>query len=74
MSRRRPSGRSGTGSWRWIAGRFGPLAYARIDVVPGPGEAPVVLECELAEPSLFLATSPGAADRLARAIAETMIC
>ena len=54
----------------WITGRFGPLAYARIDVVPGPGDAPVVLECELAEPSLFLATSPGAADRLARSVAD----
>ena len=37
---------------------------------PGPGGDPVVLECELAEPSLFLATSAGAADRLARAIAD----
>ena len=31
---------------------------------------PVVLECELAEPSLFLATSRGAAARLAAAVAE----
>lgn len=54
----------------WLSGRFGPLAYARIDVVPGPGGAPVVLECELAEPSLFLATAPGAAARLAAALAE----
>lgn len=53
----------------WVAGRFGTLAYARIDVVPGPDGAPVVLECELSEPSLFLGTSDGAADRLARALA-----
>lgn len=54
----------------WLAERFGPLAYARVDVVPGPAGTPVVLECELAEPSLFLATSPGAAARLAAAVAE----
>jgi hypothetical protein len=46
------------------------LAYARIDVVPGPAGAPVVLECELSEPSLFLGTSAGAADRLAHGLAE----
>ena len=34
---------------------------------------PVVLECELAEPSLFLGTAPGAADRLAACLAE-QIC
>jgi hypothetical protein len=54
----------------WVAGRFGVLAYARIDVVPGPAGAPVVLECELSEPSLFLGTSAGAADRLAHGLAE----
>jgi hypothetical protein len=54
----------------WIQERFGVLAYARIDVVPGPAGNPVVLECELAEPSLFLSTSAGAADRLAGAVAD----
>ncbi len=53
----------------WLGERFGQLPYARVDVVPGPGGAPVVLECELAEPSLFLATAPGAPDRFAAAIA-----
>ncbi len=53
----------------WLGERFGRLPYARIDVVPGPGGAPVVLECELAEPSLFLGTAPGAAERFAAAIA-----
>ena len=43
----------------WLGERFGTLAYARIDVVAGPGGEPVVLECELAEPSLFLGTAPG---------------
>ena len=57
----------------WIGERFGALAYARIDVVPGPAGAPAVLECELAEPSLFLGTAPGAADRLAASLAE-QIC
>jgi hypothetical protein len=56
----------------WLTGRFGPLPYARIDVVPGPGGTPVVLECELAEPSLFLGTSPGAADRLAAAFKDLL--
>lgn len=54
----------------WVERRFGTLAYARIDVVPGQGGMPVVLECELSEPSLFLGTSAGAADRLARSLAD----
>ncbi|MDO9379582.1 MAG: hypothetical protein Q7T56_12105 [Nocardioidaceae bacterium] len=44
-----------------------PPLYARIDLLPGQG-GPVVLELELAEPSLFLTTSDGAADRLADAV------
>jgi O-ureido-D-serine cyclo-ligase len=44
------------------------LLYARVDLVPGPGGAPLVLELELLEPSLFLTHSSGAADRLAGAI------
>jgi hypothetical protein len=44
------------------------LLYARVDLAPGPG-GPVLLELELIEPSLFLATSPGAAERAAQAIA-----
>jgi len=54
----------------WIGERFGTLPYARIDVVPGPAGEPVVLECELAEPSLFLGTAAGTADRLAVCLAE----
>jgi hypothetical protein len=30
------------------------LVYARVDLVPGPGDSPVLLELELAEPSMFL--------------------
>ncbi|WP_116948854.1 ATP-grasp domain-containing protein [Jiangella endophytica] len=44
------------------------LLYARVDTIPGPDGTPVILEVELTEPSLFLATSPGAPQRLARAI------
>jgi hypothetical protein len=47
----------------------GPLLYARVDVVPGPGGAPVVMELELTEPCLFLFTAAGAAERLAEAVA-----
>jgi len=43
--------------------------YARVDLVPGEDGAPRLLELELAEPSLFLEHSEGAADRLAAAIA-----
>jgi glutathione synthase/RimK-type ligase-like ATP-grasp enzyme len=46
----------------------GPLAYARVDLLPGP-EGPVVLELELTEPSLFLGHAPGAVTRLAAVIA-----
>jgi glutathione synthase/RimK-type ligase-like ATP-grasp enzyme len=48
------------------------LLYARVDLVPGPGGAPLVIELELLEPSLFLASAPGAADRLAGAIAARL--
>jgi hypothetical protein len=44
------------------------LLYARVDLVPGPDGRPVVLELELCEPSLFLATSPPAAQCFADAI------
>ncbi|WP_053202048.1 ATP-grasp domain-containing protein [Jiangella muralis] len=44
------------------------LLYARVDTIPGPDGTPVILEVELTEPSLFLATSPGAPERLAHAI------
>lgn len=44
------------------------LLYARVDLIDGPCGDPVVLECELVEPSLWLADAPGAADRFAAAI------
>jgi hypothetical protein len=42
--------------------------YARVDLVPGPDGEPVLIELELTEPSLFLATDDGAAARVATAI------
>src|SRR6266536_770607 len=44
------------------------LLYARVDLVPGPDGAPLLIELELTEPSLFLGYAPDAPDRLADAI------
>lgn len=55
-----------------VPGGAGDLLYARVDLVPGPDGDPLVIELELLEPSLFLAHVPGAADHLARAIAERL--
>ena len=46
------------------------LLYARVDSVRGDDGAPLLLELELAEPSLFLGLGSGAAARLAEAIAR----
>jgi len=53
----------------YMAERFGeaPL-YARVDMLTDAGGAPVLLELEAVEPALYLATTPGAAERLADAI------
>jgi glutathione synthase/RimK-type ligase-like ATP-grasp enzyme len=52
----------------WVAERWEPLLYARVDLVPDPEGQPRLLELELAEPSLFHETDPSSADRLAAAI------
>lgn len=44
------------------------LLYARVDMVPSADGAPVVLELELTEPSLFLRHAPGSAQRFAAAV------
>jgi hypothetical protein len=44
------------------------LAYARVDLVPSPTGAPVLLEIELAEPSMFLEHDTGAAERFAQTL------
>jgi glutathione synthase/RimK-type ligase-like ATP-grasp enzyme len=54
-----------------VTERFGVLAYARVDLLPALG-GHLVLEAELAEPSLFLGTSAGAAQRAAAAIAAVL--
>ena len=48
------------------------LLYARVDLIPGPDRAPVVLEIELTEPCLFLRHAPASADRFAQAIARRL--
>jgi hypothetical protein len=48
------------------------LLYARVDLLPGPDGEPLVVEVELAEPSLFLSAVPGSADRLAAAIRSAL--
>jgi O-ureido-D-serine cyclo-ligase len=54
---------------RHLEGRFGrPPLYLRVDLLAGP-DGPVVLEVEAVEPALYLSTAPGAAGRLAEAIA-----
>ncbi|MFI7426979.1 RimK family alpha-L-glutamate ligase [Micromonospora sp. NPDC049836] len=45
------------------------LLYARVDLIPGPDGAPVLVELELTEPSLFVGYADGAPDRLAEAVA-----
>lgn len=44
------------------------LLYARIDLIPGRNGEPLLVELELTEPSLFLATAAEAPGRLANAI------
>ena len=48
------------------------LLYARVDLVRGSDGAPLLLELELAEPSLFLGLGVGAALRLAAATAARL--
>ena len=48
------------------------LLYARVDLVADDDGAPMVLEVELTEPSLFLREVPGAAARFASAIADRL--
>jgi glutathione synthase/RimK-type ligase-like ATP-grasp enzyme len=50
---------------------FGPLAYARVDLLPGD-DGPRLLELELTEPSLVLAYGPGAAERFAAVLARRL--
>lgn len=47
---------------------FGPLLYARVDLVSGDDGRPMLIELELTEPSLFLGHDLYAAQRFAEAI------
>jgi glutathione synthase/RimK-type ligase-like ATP-grasp enzyme len=49
---------------------LGPTTYARVDIVPGPDGAPVLLELELLDPLLFFAWCPDKVDGFARVLAE----
>jgi hypothetical protein len=51
-----------------ITERFGIPLYARVDIVPGPGGEPVLIELEALDPCLYLGQAPGAAARFAAAI------
>ncbi|MBB4694186.1 ATP-grasp domain-containing protein [Paractinoplanes abujensis] len=50
------------------------LLYARVDLIPGPDGEPLLVELELAEPSLFLreGETAGATHRLAEAITSRL--
>ncbi|HEY1510759.1 MAG TPA: hypothetical protein VGF93_17255 [Solirubrobacteraceae bacterium] len=56
-------------SLRW---RRDELLYARVDLIPGPDGAPLLVELELTEPSLFLSYSTGAPQRLAERVLERL--
>ncbi len=50
-----------------------PALYARIDLIPDPAGRPVLLELELAEPSLFLPQAPAeAVARLVRSVEDAI--
>jgi glutathione synthase/RimK-type ligase-like ATP-grasp enzyme len=46
----------------------GPLAYARVDMARGPSGTPLVMELEVAEPSLFLDCAPDRAPMFVEAV------
>jgi glutathione synthase/RimK-type ligase-like ATP-grasp enzyme len=62
----------GDGVVKMIGDHFGTPLYARVDLVPGNDGAPLLLELELTEPSLFLAHAYGAAERLTAAVAARL--
>jgi hypothetical protein len=55
-----------------VPGGRAQLLYARVDLVPGPDGGPVVLELELAEPSVYVEQSPGAQARFASAVLDLL--
>lgn len=47
-----------------------PHFYARVDILPDANGAPLLMELELIEPSLYFRTDPASADRFARALTD----
>ncbi|HKZ14624.1 MAG TPA: hypothetical protein VJL81_12355 [Solirubrobacterales bacterium] len=50
-----------------VTARFDTPLYARVDIAADADGRPVLMELEAIEPCLYLATAPGASERLARA-------
>lgn len=74
ISSRQPSAPErevGDRAMAWLTDSFGDLLYARVDLLPS-AHGPVIIELELTEPSLFLQTDAGAAERAARAIVSQL--
>ncbi len=71
-SPRRPSSTLPGGSCSTSRAASTEVLYARVDLIPGPGGEPLLLELELTEPSLFLSHSAGAPERMAAAIAARL--
>lgn len=57
---------------RDVGGESDGLLYARVDLIPGPDNTPLLVELELTEPSLFFGHSAGSAGRFADAIASRL--
>jgi hypothetical protein len=52
--------------------RFGPITYARVDLIPRADGSPAVLELELLDPALFFDTHPAGAARFAGVLRQLM--
>ena len=64
--------RLGEGLIAWLEGRFGePPLYTRVDMLADAAGKPVLVELEVVEPCLYLATSDEAPSRLAEAILDS---
>lgn len=48
------------------------ILYARVDMVPGPGGAPILLELELIEPSLYFNLGQGALTKFVEALTDRL--
>ncbi|MFT3807121.1 ATP-grasp domain-containing protein [Arenimonas sp.] len=55
-----------------LFGNKGPLAYARVDLIRDQSGAPVLLELELTEPSLFFLHDAKAADKFAKSLKKRL--